>query len=290
MSIFNLSANMSLPIPVQGLDPGPDYALNINNCLTLLDGHDHSAGKGVAITPAGLNINADLPLNNNNLTLVKTARFTPQVSLPATSPNLACLFVIGADLYYNDAAGNQVRITQGGAVTGASGTITGLPSGTAGASYNSLGGEFIFQSASNIAADLDGGSILIREKVAGANRVKISSPAALAANYDLILPSVVPPSRKIMSLDNAGNIASEIDVDNSSIEIDANLFRVKDLGITLAKLAALVTERLVPAGSILAYLSFPNLPVDAIRSIPPTRFPLHVQSPPAAKGQLPSRF
>ena len=33
-----------------------------------------------------------------------------------------------------------------------------------------------------------------------------------------------------------------------------------------------------------ARMSFPNLPVDAIRSIPPTRFPLHVQSPPAAKA------
>jgi hypothetical protein len=92
------------------------------------------------------------------------------------------LYVIGADLYYNDANGNQVRITQSGSVTGATGTITGLPSGTASAAYNSIIDEtFIFQSASNTAANIDGGSvILIREVAANANAVTISSPTALS--------------------------------------------------------------------------------------------------------------
>lgn len=210
MANFNSSANMSLPIPIVGVDTGPDYALNIDNCLTLIDSHDHSAGKGVQINPAGLNINTDLPLNVNNLTMVKTVRFSSQTSLAATSPNLACIFVIGADLYYNDANGNQVRITQSGSLAGAAGTITGLPSGTASAAYISVSQKFVFQSASNTAADMDVGSVIIREKVANAKGITLASPAALAADYALTLPGSLPVAQSFVTIDNSGNVASSI--------------------------------------------------------------------------------
>ena len=70
-----LSPNMNLPVPVVGQDPGPDWANNINASLGILDQHDHSNGEGVPVTPAGLNINTDLPINGNNLTLVNSVRF-----------------------------------------------------------------------------------------------------------------------------------------------------------------------------------------------------------------------
>lgn len=237
MSTVIYSSNMNLPIPVQGQQTGPNYAINIDNCLSLIDSHDHSSGKGVQITPAGLNINADFPMNNNNLTTVKSIRFQAQSSLPATSPNLLCFYTVGNDVYFNDGAGNVVRITQSGSVAGASGTITGLPSGTASAAYSAVSSKFIFQSASNTAADIDMGSAIIRERAAGAKAIMISSPLSLANDYQVFMPAALPASQKFLSLDASGNIASNWAVDGSTLEVSSNNVQVKDLGISTAKLA-----------------------------------------------------
>ena len=83
----NTSPNMNLivPIPSTGVtgtgDVGPGYAQNISNdLLTTIDTHDHSSGKGVQVTPAGLNINADLSFNNNNANQLRSTRFFSQPS------------------------------------------------------------------------------------------------------------------------------------------------------------------------------------------------------------------
>src|SRR6266403_2288664 len=117
MSNFTISPNMNLPMPIPGVDPGPDYANNQNSAFTIIDGHTHSAGSGVQITPSGLNINSNLAINSNNLTLVNTVNFKANVSsLAGTSPNLGCVYVGGNELYYNDEAGNVVAITNNGSV------------------------------------------------------------------------------------------------------------------------------------------------------------------------------
>jgi hypothetical protein len=152
MSNTVTSPNMGLPIPVVSTDPGPDWAQNINAALSILDGHNHSAGSGVLITPAGIFINADLLFNSNNATLLRSVRFSPQNSTLSASSDIGCLYEVGPDLYYNDGLGNQIRITQSGSVTGSTGTITGLPSGTASASYSA--GTFTFQSATAVAANI----------------------------------------------------------------------------------------------------------------------------------------
>jgi len=204
------SANMNLPIPVVGVSTGPNYALSVDACFQTIDGHDHSEGFGVQITPAGLNINSDLSLNDNNLIDVKSVRFEAQSSLPAVNPDLLCFYAIGNDIYFNDGAGNAIRITQSGAVTGATGTITGLPSGTASASYSAGSGKFVFQSASNIGADLDAASVIIREKVSSGKGVTLSAPTALAADYTLVLPSALPAAEYFTTINAAGAIGNPI--------------------------------------------------------------------------------
>src|SRR4051812_20022083 len=108
MSNVNISPNMSLPVPVVGVDPGPDWALNINVALTLLDQHDHSPGKGVSITPLGMNISSDLSFAQNNATMLRSARFASQSAALAGASDLGCLYEVGNELYYNDGLGNQV--------------------------------------------------------------------------------------------------------------------------------------------------------------------------------------
>lgn len=201
-----ISPEMNMPVPAVGTDPGPDWATNIVSCLSIIDSHNHSPGQGVQITPAGININTDFPMNGNNITTIKTLRFSIQPStLAGSSPNLGCLYESGVDLYYNDGAGNIVRMTQGGAVAGSAGTITGLPSGTASASFS--GSTFTFQSATNTPATISGGSIIIGQQVASGKNVTIAASVSQAANYGLTLPVSLPASiQSTLASDISGNL------------------------------------------------------------------------------------
>lgn len=205
MADTTISPNMLMPVPVVGVDPGPDWATNVNSCLSILDSHNHTTNQGVQITPAGININTDLPMNNNNLITARTVRFQSQGAAPGGAADLGCLVEIGVDLYYIDGAGNVIRITQGGAIVGATGTITGLPSGTASASYSA--GTFVFQSATNTPANIDGGSFIYRNIVANSKGLTLSPPNAMAADYSLTLPAL-PASTNIMALDTSGNMSA----------------------------------------------------------------------------------
>lgn len=237
MSDFILSPNMSLPLPIPGVDPGPDYAFNQNTAFGLVDTHDHSAGKGVPITPAGMNISVDLPFSGNNATQLRSTRFSSQGSPLALPADLACVYVSGVDLYYNDGAGNQVRITQSGGVAGSPGSISNLTS-PASAAYVAADQTFVWESDASTAANMDGGSVTIREVAANAKGITISSPGSLASDYEMILPGALPAAQKFLTLDNAGNVAASWAVDNSSLAVSSNFVQVKDAGITSAKMAS----------------------------------------------------
>lgn len=239
MSDTTITPNMNLIVPIVGVDAGPDWANNINASLGILDQHSHVPGQGVQITPAGMNINVDLPINSNNLTLVKTVNFKALVStLAGASPNLGCIYVAGNELIYNDEAGNVVPITKTGSVNAGAGSITGLPSGTASASYSSGSGTFVWQSATNTAANMDGASFIFREQVASAKGVTVSSPTALAADYQMFWPAALPASQKFMTLDSSGNIAAPWIVDNSTIVVSSNIVQVPASGIGTTQIAA----------------------------------------------------
>lgn len=206
MANTTTSPNMGMPVPVVSVDPGPDWANNINASLSIIDSHNHSSGQGVQIGPSGININADLPLNNNNLTTARTVRFQSQLSpISAASPDLGCLYESGVDLYYNDGSGNQIRITSGGSVAGSTGTITGLPSGTAGASF--AAGTFTFQSATSTPATMNVGPLVVGNQVTSSNTVTIAPNASIASNYNFTLPASLPAASNYMTLDNSGNVS-----------------------------------------------------------------------------------
>lgn len=204
MSIL-FTPNMKLPVPSIGTI-GPDFASDVNSSLQIVDQHNHAPGSGVPITPAGININAALTLNNNFLTAGAGLTFTAQNSTPSNNT----VYESGVDLYYVDGNGNNVRITQSGSVAGASGTITGLPSGTASAAYVSLNSTFVFQSATSTAANIDGGSLLLRNLTPNStNAVTLSPPAALGSNYTLTLPTI-PGASSFLAIDTSGNMTATI--------------------------------------------------------------------------------
>lgn len=193
---------MSLPIPAVGIDPGPDYATNINQCLAILDTHNHAPGYGVQINPDGININSDLAFNNNNLTSARSLRLQIQPTLIAGPNDLACFYASGVDAYFNDGNGNQVRLTQNGAVSGTPGSIANLVA-PASASYNSGTSTFIWQSNSNTAANMDAGSYTLRNLTANSKGLTLSPPTAMGSDYTITLPPL-PASTLPISITSSG--------------------------------------------------------------------------------------
>lgn len=240
------SSNMNLPVPVVGVDPGPQWGTDLNSCLTLIDQHNHAAGSGVQINPSGLNINTDLPMGSNNLTLVRSIRFAPQGAVLSLVNDVGCAYVSGVDFYFNDGNGNKIRLTQSGSITGATGSITGLVS-PASASYVSANQTFVWQSAANTPANLDCASILLRNLTTGSNALTLSPPAAMGSNYSITLPTL-PSSTSFMTLSSGGIIA------NYSAAATSVLGRASNTSGVLADIVASTdVTALVRTGSALAF-------------------------------------
>lgn len=225
------TANMDLILPDVGSTAGPDYASEINSSLTLVDQHDHSLGKGVPITPAGININDSLDFGGNFATNLAGLTLSAQ----GTTPSIGTIYESGVDLYYVDGLGNNVRITQSGAVAGTPGSIANLLS-PASASYVAASSSFVWESNTNTAADMDGGAVIIREKVANAKGITLQSPSGLASDYALTLMATLPASNKFLSIDSAGNLGASWAVDNSTLEVNTNVLQIKDNGVTTNKI------------------------------------------------------
>ena len=184
-----LTPNMSLVVPTVSVDPGPDWANNVNASLSIIDGHNHSSGSGAPISADGLSITTDLPFNNNSATNLKSVQFEDQ-GLAIPGATIDALYVVNGELFYNDAIGSQVQITLSGSVTGASGTITGLPSGTASASYNS--GTFSFKSATNTPASMSVGPIVTGANAVNPKFVTLTASGAQPNDYSLVWPLALP--------------------------------------------------------------------------------------------------
>jgi len=195
--------NMNLIQPTIGIDSGLFWEQSSNNNSYILDGHNHSPGYGVQINPSGININADLTFNNtNNLIQVRSVRFQPLNANISNPADIGCLYESVNNLWFNDGLGNQVQITSGGSVNA---TSSGISSGSATAGF--LSSVLVVSSAPNTPANIQAQSILLGNNIANSKYVTLSAPSSLAANYNLILPSI-PGSSSFLQIDTAGNITA----------------------------------------------------------------------------------
>lgn len=229
------STNMLLPVPIVGVTLGPQYATDNNNCLNLIDVHDHSSGKGVQITPDGININQDLTLNSNNLIGIRTSRFDSQSAVLAGSSDLNVVYTVGADLYYNDGAGNQIAITNGGSIAAAAGNITNLVS-PAYVSFDVISSTFVFGSTATLSANIDASSYKMRNISPNSTYALTLQAPTLSADYTLTMPAI-PASKKIVTINTSGNINADYDTDNTTLEVSSNNLRIKALGVGTNELA-----------------------------------------------------
>lgn len=212
MSNVLITPLMGLPNPVPGVDPGPDYANNIQSSFNILDQHNHSSGSGIQINPGGMNINSNLPFNNNNAITLRSVNFQVQSAVLSSPSDLGCLYVTGVDLYYNDENGNQIQITSGGGVNA---TSSGISSGSASASF--VSSVLTVLAAANTPANIQGASILLGLNSAGTNYLTLSPPASLAGGaYELTLPAI-PGANSFLTIDTSGNIGTSSNISASQI-------------------------------------------------------------------------
>lgn len=199
---------MNLPIPTVGTESGPQYAFDVNTSLTLVDQHDHSPGKGVAISPSGININSQLSFNDNLASNVSAVIFQQQLSANSTLLALSSAPGSGggtSDLFFTDGNGTQIQITKSGVVNASAASIPGE-------SYNT--GTFIWtqtQSAlPTTPANFDIGSIILRPNIAATTfGVQLSPPSSIASQYNIQMP-LLPSVQSFLTLDNTGAMAAPI--------------------------------------------------------------------------------
>ncbi len=237
MANYTTSSNMFLQIPTAGVSPGPEFALLMNSDMTLLDQHDHTPGKGVQITPAGLNINTALNFADNFLTSVAGVTFSTQANTPA----IGTIYEAGVDLYFVDGLGNNIQITQNGGIAGSPGSISNLTP-PASASYISASSKFKWESNTNIAADMDFGSAIMRNLSPNSTfALTLQPPAGLSSNFTETLP-VIPATTSFMTMNTAGEmLTSQVyPLTAAGIETSAvTTVKIQDASVTRPKLAPL---------------------------------------------------
>jgi len=118
------TSNMSLELPTVTVTLGPEWATQLNTALTVVDEHDHSDGKGLKVPAAGLNINADLDFQSNDLTSVKALHYTDQSSPLTGGTNLTTTYSVNGDLYFTNGAGTAVQLTSGGSIVTTPSAVT----------------------------------------------------------------------------------------------------------------------------------------------------------------------
>lgn len=203
------TSNMRLVLPVPGLTPSPLWAPMLITAMGLVDTHDHTPGKGVRVPVAGLNINADFPLNGFNLTLARSLRVTSQSSALTGPFDLRALYSVNGDLYWNNGSGTAVQLTAGSGLNAASiGGIGGDYVGS-GASvyYTSSSKAYSFTSSTGVRGGIEGGPFYVYDPVSSGKYVRLGAPSGLAANYSLTLPTALPASTLPLLISTTGQVS-----------------------------------------------------------------------------------
>ena len=209
--------NIGLTLPVQG-DAGAglwDETQDANTAL--LDAHDHSSGKGVRITPAAININADLPLNSSwGITTANRISFA-SVAAPSTNKSVFVSDGSGGltanELYWRSNTGTNVKLTSGSALNVAA--FTGGIGGDyaavgAAVAYDDAADRYTFkqESPGNWARLACGPVRLFEFNTSESVYVEMAAPAALGASYTVTWPTAVPASTSALTMSSSGVVAA----------------------------------------------------------------------------------
>lgn len=228
-------SSLGITLPTVGTTAGPAWATSLNTALTTI-----ISTLEAKVTPSGMDINADLSFRSGATsymaTDVKALEFTNQTSLLAAGTYPCLMFSYGTstgELYWNDNAGNQVQLTDGGAVnTALSGAITGAGYGSGGVALNWDSGTSTYQLYLNSATPTYG-SVLCNDVILNdgdTNTLTLAAPA-MGANYTMTLPAAVPAtSGTVLQMATSGAVTvSNTGLDDLTLAADQH-FTVSGTG------------------------------------------------------------
>lgn len=206
------TANMSLQKPTLERDPGT-WDDQINASLEILDAHTHGPGSGVQLAADGLNITTDLTLHGTAALIAsKAIAFETQASY--TTIHSLWVKTSDGELYWRNGSGTDVKMTSGGTLNIAivGGIVGDYASASAAVYYDDAAQAYRFLEAAplpNSWSRVQCGDLDLYQHASGiANRVRLSSPAALAASYDLTLPAALPASKCVVQMSAIGAISA----------------------------------------------------------------------------------
>lgn len=244
--------NMGLTVPVVQGTVGPQYASQINDDLSTIDSHNHTAGRGSRVPTAGLEIDADVDFNGNRLTDVKSMRLADQPDLGDEGGGNNALFASDGNLYFNNGDALSVQVTDGSgiAATGIGGFGGDYVAAAAKAIYDSVTGTYTFTNGFGVrsrvaASDLNASGLLT-----------VTGAATLAATL-----AVAGKATLTDELDVTGNtrLRSDLTIDGQAIVnltftsnqvITARSGIRGDTGLPLSVLAALSATGIISGAQI----------------------------------------
>lgn len=205
-------SSLGITLPTVGVSTGPGWATSLNTALTTI-----IATLEAKVTPAGLDINADLSFTSGATAYrakdVKAVSFTNQDSALSAGTYACTLFTSDSDgeLYWNDNAGRQVQVTSNGEVNvSTTGGVTGSGYGSTSVEINWDSANTQYKMRSGSGAD-DYADVLCRDLKLndGSNNELIVSAPSLVSSYTLTLPDAVPAaSNSLLEMDISGNVTT----------------------------------------------------------------------------------
>lgn len=223
--------NLGIVLPTRGAPGAGVWGDTEDANSALIDAHNHTTGKGVAVPTLGINIDADLTFSSawapTNLHRIQFASIAP------LSGNNKSLFVAdgtggstAGELYWRSNAGSNVKLTSGAALNVAA--FTGGFGGDyasvgAAAAFDDSGDRYTFkqQSPGNWARIASGDLRLFETGTTDSVFVGLAAPAALASSYTITLPLAAPASTSVMQVSSAGVVTATNTIAND-ITMTAN--------------------------------------------------------------------
>lgn len=229
--------NANIVLPTRGAPGSGLWADAIDAALTIIDGMDHTPGKGPRIPTAGININGDLTFSSlyapTNLARLSFA------SITALSSNNKSLFVSSADneLYWRSNAGTNVKMTLAGALNVAA--FTGGIGGDyaavgAAVAFDDAGDRYTFkqQSPGNWARLASGDVRLFETGTTESVFVGLAAPAALAGSYTITMPLAAPGSTSLVQMDSSGVLTASNTTIGGTPNFTGAVTMASTLGVT----------------------------------------------------------
>lgn len=105
---------MDLVLPTPTVTLGPEYAVENNDAFEVIDGHDHTSGKGKPVPTSGLDINADLNFNESKAYALLSTQFDDQSAALSGALNAGSVYTVNGNLYFTNGSGTAVQLTDGG--------------------------------------------------------------------------------------------------------------------------------------------------------------------------------